>query len=113
MDTLMDQDGESRVDLAMQMLVLWSYDIIKHKIGQNLTFTSQDLIYMETAALLVYAYLDTCCGHFLTIIAGVDLHFGHESERFNPNNKPQPKINFYPYHLHTAVEFLDIRSAML
>ena len=24
--------------------------------------------------------LDTCCSHFLTIIAGVDLHFRHESE---------------------------------
>ena len=27
-----------------------------------------------------YACLDTCCSHFLTIIAGVDLHFRHESE---------------------------------
>ena len=24
--------------------------------------------------------LDTCCSHFLTIIAGVDLNFRHESE---------------------------------
>ena len=24
--------------------------------------------------------LDTCCSHFLTIIAFVDLHFRHESE---------------------------------
>ena len=30
--------------------------------------------------LLVYACLYTCCSHFLTIIAGVDLHFRHESE---------------------------------
>ena len=29
---------------------------------------------------LVYACVDTCCSHFLTIIAGVDLHFRHESE---------------------------------
>ena len=29
---------------------------------------------------MVYACLDTCCSHFLTIIAGVDLHFRHESE---------------------------------
>ena len=28
----------------------------------------------------VYTCLDTCCSHFLTIIAGVDLHFRHESE---------------------------------
>ena len=28
---------------------------------------------------LVYA-LDTCCSHFLTIIADMDLHFRHESE---------------------------------
>ena len=30
--------------------------------------------------MLVYACLDTCCSHFLTIIAGVDLHFRHESK---------------------------------
>ena len=29
---------------------------------------------------LVYVCLDTCCSHFLTIIAGVDVHFRHESE---------------------------------
>ena len=29
---------------------------------------------------LVYTCLDTCCSHFLTITAGVDLHFRHESE---------------------------------
>ena len=29
---------------------------------------------------LVYACLDTCCSHYLTIIAGGDLHFRHESE---------------------------------
>ena len=29
---------------------------------------------------LVYVCLDTFCSHFLTIIAGVDLHFRHESE---------------------------------
>ena len=29
---------------------------------------------------LVYACLDICCSHFLTIVAGVDLHFRHESE---------------------------------
>ena len=29
---------------------------------------------------MVYACLDTCCSHFLTIIAGVDVHFRHESE---------------------------------
>ena len=29
---------------------------------------------------LGYECLDTCCSHFLTIIAGVDLHFRHESE---------------------------------
>ena len=29
---------------------------------------------------MVYACLDTCCTHFLTIIAGVDLHFRRESE---------------------------------
>ena len=29
---------------------------------------------------MVCACLDTCCSHFLTIIAGVDLHFRHESE---------------------------------
>ena len=29
---------------------------------------------------MVHACLDTCCSHFLTIIAGVDLHFRHESE---------------------------------
>ena len=28
----------------------------------------------------VYACLDTCYSHFLTIIAGVDLHFRHESK---------------------------------
>ena len=28
---------------------------------------------------MVYVCLDTCCSHFL-IIAGVDLHFRHESE---------------------------------
>ena len=28
----------------------------------------------------IYECLDTCCSHFLTIIAGVDLHFRHESE---------------------------------
>ena len=32
------------------------------------------------ALVLVYASLDTCCSHFLTIIAGVDLHFRHESK---------------------------------
>ena len=31
--------------------------------------------------VVVYACLDTCCSQFLTIIAGVDLHFRHESER--------------------------------
>ena len=30
--------------------------------------------------MLVYACLDTCCSDFLTIIAGVDLNFRHESE---------------------------------
>ena len=30
--------------------------------------------------LMVYACLDTCCSHSLTIIAGVDLYFRHESE---------------------------------
>ena len=30
--------------------------------------------------ILVYACLDTCCNHSLTIVAGVDLHFKHESE---------------------------------
>ena len=30
--------------------------------------------------LIVYACLHTCCSHFLTIIAGVDLHYRHESE---------------------------------
>ena len=30
---------------------------------------------------VLYVYLDTCCSHFLTIIAGVDLHFRHESCR--------------------------------
>ena len=30
--------------------------------------------------ILAYACFDTCCSHFLTIIAGVDLHFRHESE---------------------------------
>ena len=29
---------------------------------------------------VVYACLDTCCSYFLTVIAGVDLHFRHESE---------------------------------
>ena len=29
---------------------------------------------------MVYAYLDTCCSYFLTILAGVDLHLG-----MNPN----------------------------
>ena len=29
---------------------------------------------------MVYACLDTCCSHFLTIIAGVDLPFMRESE---------------------------------
>ena len=29
---------------------------------------------------MVYVCLNTCCSHFLTIIAGVDLHFSHESE---------------------------------
>ena len=38
-------------------------------------------------ASLVYVSLDTCCSHFLTIIAGVDLHFRHESELFaEPRN---------------------------
>ena len=27
-----------------------------------------------------YACLDTCCSHFLTTIADVDLHLSHESE---------------------------------
>ena len=36
--------------------------------------------YQWTGLQLVYACLDTCCRHFLTIIAGVDLHFRHESE---------------------------------
>ena len=30
--------------------------------------------------LMFYMCLDTCCSHFLTIIAGVDLHFKHESK---------------------------------
>ena len=29
---------------------------------------------------LFYMCLDTCCSHFLTIIASVDLHFRHESK---------------------------------
>ena len=34
----------------------------------------------EMKPRMVYVCLDTCCSHFLTIIAGVDLHFRHESK---------------------------------
>ena len=33
-----------------------------------------------TICFMVYVCLNTCCSHFLTIIAGVDLHFRHESD---------------------------------
>ena len=36
---------------------------------------------INTAFGLVCALLDTCCSDFLTIIAGVELHFRHESEQ--------------------------------
>ena len=35
---------------------------------------------LSTLVILVYVCLDPCFSHFLTIIAGVDLHFRHESE---------------------------------
>ena len=38
------------------------------------------LCLLLAACIRVYACLDTCCSHFLTIVAGVDLHFRHESE---------------------------------
>ena len=34
----------------------------------------------DSVRFMVYACLDTCCSQFLTIIAGVDLHFRHESK---------------------------------
>ena len=37
-------------------------------------------IYIYYLFLYFYVCLDTCCSHFLTIIAGVDLHFRHESK---------------------------------
>ena len=37
-------------------------------------------LYMFKSDGVLYTRLDTCCCHFLTIIAGVDLHFRHESE---------------------------------
>ena len=51
----------------------------------------QDTVIVDNCELrhvlqLVSACLDTCCSHFLTIIAGVDLHFRHESEL--PHAKP-------------------------
>ena len=36
--------------------------------------------YIFNTFFFVYACLYTCCSHFLTIIAGVDLHFRHESK---------------------------------
>ena len=51
-------------------------------------------MYTADLIIVVYACLDTCCSHFLTIIAGVDLHFRHESKRpvcrtwgFNPGHR--------------------------
>ena len=53
----------------------------------KLVFISFHLVLVERYFILshmkrdwVYVCLDTCCSHFLTIIAGVDLHFRHESE---------------------------------
>ena len=44
---------------------------------------------------LVYVHLDTCCGHFLTIIAGVDLHFRYESKLPVPyKNTPWCPLGF-------------------
>ena len=37
-------------------------------------------LYILYMIIGVYALLDTFCSHFLIIIAGVDLHFGHESK---------------------------------
>ena len=37
-------------------------------------------IFQEVTFGIHYPCLDTCCSHFLTIIAGVDLHFTHESK---------------------------------
>ena len=36
--------------------------------------------FLQFVCLFVYVFLDTCFSHFLTIIAGGDLHFSHESE---------------------------------
>ena len=43
-------------------------------------FTSLNWYHLSPSPVLVYACLDTCCKHFLTIIAGADLNFRHESD---------------------------------
>ena len=37
-------------------------------------------VHYNCIILVVYACLDTCCNQFLTIIAGVHIHFKHESK---------------------------------
>ena len=41
---------------------------------------------VRTVFVSVSVCLDTCCSHFLTIMAGVDLHFRHESELPGPGD---------------------------
>ena len=57
---------------------LLSSSVCKHSITSSSCWSI--LHSWHRLIIFLFVCLDTCCSYFLTIIAGVDLHFRHESE---------------------------------
>ena len=73
---------------ALDMNWTFGFRVIKIEIGFQVSFVCvrvcEDVCMRVCVSVFeivcLFVCLDTCCSRFLTIIAGVHLHFSHESE---------------------------------